>query len=432
MQRFYWFLMLIVSGLSISACKEETNEKNKGLAHVTTALETEEEQVLFGLPLSQFEVTHDTVRAGWTLSHLLLPWGVGQADVNRIDVQMKDSTIGVKYIVEGKPFTVFTDLGDTANLAKHIFYQPDVFSYIHIDLTQDTAQVRRVEKEVSIQNRIIFGEIAQNESLSLVLGRNFSNYSLTAAMTEMMEGIYAWSIDFFKLQPGDRFAVAFEEKIIDDAVYGIRQIDFAWFEHKGDGKFAFRYTTDSTANKIGYYDEEGRAMKRPFLMSPVQFARITSGYTMSRKHPVYKDTRPHLGTDYAAPTGTPILATADGTVTHATRSGANGIYVKLHHNETYQTQYLHMSKIADGIKPGVRVQQGQVIGYVGMTGAATGPHVCYRFWKNGKQVNHREEKIPNSEPMDEALIPDFLAYIQPKKEKLQAIIDANGVGVEEL
>lgn len=139
---------------------------------------------------------------------------------------------------------------------------------------------------------------------------------------------------------------------------------------------------------------------------------------MNRFHPIYKTRKPHLGTDYAAPTGTPILATADGTVSRASRSRGNGIYVKLKHNKVYDTQYLHMSKIADGIRPGVRVKQGQVIGYVGSTGAATGPHVCYRFWKNGRQINHRSEKFPKSEPMKEEVLPEYMKYIEPLKKQL--------------
>ena len=249
------------------------------------------------------------------------------------------------------------------------------------------------------------------------LNKSFETYAMTASLADAIEGVFAWSIDFFKLQAGDRFAVFYDEKSVDSVAYSIDKINYVWFEHAGQGIYAF-YFKDSTGTVEGYYDEKGREMKRPFLMSPVKFARISSSFNRNRLHPIYKTRRAHLGTDYAAPTGTPILATADGNITKASRSRGNGIYVKIRHNSTYETQYLHMSKIATGIRPGIRVKQGQVIGYVGSTGAATGPHVCYRFWKNGKQINHRAEKFPKSEPMKEELIPSYLKFIEPLKEKL--------------
>jgi len=232
-----------------------------------------------------------------------------------------------------------------------------------------------------------------------------------------MEGVLAWSVDFFKLQAGDRYVVHYNEKRVEGVPYAVDQIKYIWFEYSGEGLYAFHFQ-DTANNVSGFYDEEGHEMKRPFLMSPVKFSRISSSFNRNRFHPIYKTRRPHLGTDYAAPTGTPILATADGQVSRASRSRGNGIYVKLHHNSTYDTQYLHMSKIADGIRSGVRVTQGDVIGYVGSTGAATGPHVCYRFWKNGRQINHRSEKFPKSEPMEEEVKPKYLEFIAPFKKQL--------------
>ena len=376
----------------------------------------------FDISLNEYTLINDTVKKGWSWGDVFLPYGVSQVKVNELAEQAKAEEIGLKYIVAGKPFSVFTKQVDTLVKTAYVVYEPDPYSYITFDFTSDTISISKSNKPVEYHKKTIYGEIAPNSNLSLALNEKLENYALTAALAEAIEGVYAWSIDFFKLQAGDQFVVDYEEKLIDGKPYGIGKIDAIWFNHSNKGAYAFYFMTDSTEQIGGYYDENGLEKKRPFLMSPVKFARITSGYTQNRFHPVYKQNRPHLGTDYAAPTGTPILATADGTVTKATRGGANGIYVKLRHNSVYETQYLHMSKIADGIKPGKRVQQGQVIGYVGSTGAATGPHVCYRFWKNGKQVNHRAETFPDSEPMDKALIPAYLAYIQPKKEMLDAII----------
>jgi len=377
---------------------------------------------LFGFSRSEYEVIHDTIQSGWTLSHMLLPYAVSQYQVNLSDLRMKDSTIGLNYVNVGRPFTVFYSMNDTNQAAKYVVYEPDVYSFVTFDYTSDSVVISRTMKDVRVNERIISGEIIKNSNLSVEINKQVQTYALTAALADGIESIYAWSIDFFKLQEGDKFIVVYDEKSIDGVSYGIGEIKYTWFEHSGDGKYAFLYTTDSTNNSRGYYDEKAREMKRPFLMSPVKFARMTSAYNLNRIHPIYKQKRAHLGTDYAAPTGTPILATADGTVVKAARSGGNGIYVKLRHNTVYETQYLHMSKHGEGIREGVRVKQGQVIGYVGSTGAATGPHVCYRFWKNGKQVDHRAQKFPNSEPMKKELIPGYLNYIAPFKSKLDGVI----------
>ena len=423
--RVLFFVLALIITLVSCDVSESYEEIEYTDTSIDTTLVSQAENELFGISLEDYSVHFDTVQSGWTLSHLLLPFGIDQYSINKTDALAKDSVVNLNYIVAGKPFTVFTLPEDTLRKAQYVVYEPDVFSYIVFDFTSDSIDITKQEKEVEIQKRWITGEIAQNSNLSAELAKNFDSYNLTAALADAMESIYAWSIDFFKLQVGDQFIVAFEEKTIDGKPYGIKDIEYAWFNHSGKGKYAFLFTTDSVEQIRGYYDEEGREMKRPFLMAPVKFARISSGYSANRFHPVYKTNKPHLGTDYAAPTGTPIMATSDGTVTKATRSGANGIFVKLRHNATYETQYLHMSRIADGIRPGVRVEQGQTIGYVGQTGAATGPHVCYRFWKNGKQINHRAEKFPNSEPMEKSLIPSYLEYISPKKERINQLISSS-------
>ncbi len=172
--------------------------------------------------------------------------------------------------------------------------------------------------------------------------------------------------------------------------------------------------------RIEYYDQNGNSLRRPFLRAPLRFSRISSRYNPNRFHPVQKRYKAHLGTDYAAPTGTPVRATADGVVTEAQYSKYNGRYVKIRHNSTYTTQYLHFSKIETGIKAGVKVKQGDIIGYVGSTGLATGPHLCYRFWKNGKQVDALREKLPDTvEPIPDELRAGFEASVRKIKPQLE-------------
>ncbi|MEX2484150.1 MAG: peptidoglycan DD-metalloendopeptidase family protein [Brumimicrobium sp.] len=423
-------IITVLLGFSMLAITSCGNEKERNLTsdlvvEDTIDVKQEAENIRFGFNLDEFDVYYDTIQRGWTLSHMLSPYGINQFDINTSAEIAKDSLVGLNYVVVGKPFMVLTEPGDTTKKAKYVVYEPDVFSYVTFDFTKDSLEIVKESRPVEVAEKMVVGEIHANSNLSMELSNNFESYAMTAALADAMEGVFAWSIDFFKLQAGDKFVVVYDEKSVDDVAYSIDKINYVWFEHSGSGIYAF-YFKDSTGTVEGYYDEKGREMKRPFLMSPVKFARISSSFNRNRIHPIYRTRRAHLGTDYAAPTGTPILATADGNVTKASRSRGNGIYVKLRHNSTYETQYLHMSKIASGIRPGVRVKQGDVIGYVGSTGAATGPHVCYRFWKNGKQINHRSEKFPKSEPMKDELIPTYLEYIKPLKAKLEKDISSFG------
>ena len=223
------------------------------------------------------------------------------------------------------------------------------------------------------------------------------------------------------MQKGDRFKVIYNDKYIDDTIYaGIANIKAAYFEHKNEPFYAFEFETDSVKGIVDYFSEEAKNLRRAFLKAPVQFSRVSSRYNLNRRIAYYGNkVRPHKGTDFAANVGTPILATANGTVIESRRKGGNGNYVKIRHNATYSTQYLHMSKRK--AKVGDFVKQGDVIGWVGMTGNTSGPHVCYRFWKNGKQVDPFREKLPEAEPISDDLKATFLEYIQPIKYQLDNI-----------
>ena len=237
----------------------------------------------------------------------------------------------------------------------------------------------------------------------------------------MADEIYAWTIDFRRLQKGDHFKVIYTDKFIDDTIYvGVSDIKAAYFNHNNEAFYAFEFETDSVKGIRDYFNEEAKNLRRAFLKMPVQFSRISSRYNLKRKIAYYGNVvRPHKGTDFAAPVGTPIMATANGTVIESARKGGNGNYVKIRHNATYTTQYLHMSKRK--AKVGQFVKQGDVIGWVGMTGNTSGPHVCYRFWKNGVQVDPFRQKLPEADPISDNLKEKFLNYIQPIKQQLDNI-----------
>ena len=190
--------------------------------------------------------------------------------------------------------------------------------------------------------------------------------------------VFAWQVDFYRIQKGDKFKVVYLEEKINEKTIGIKEIKAAYFYHNDMDHYAFKY---DQGQGIDYFDENGNNLRKTFLRSPLNYSRISSRYTRKRYHPILKRYRSHLGTDYVAPKGTPIRSVADGIVIEAKKNRANGIYIKIKHNDKYSTQYLHMSKFAKNIKIGKKIVQGQTIGYVGSTGLATGPHVCFRFWK---------------------------------------------------
>jgi len=419
MRRIYLFIFIFLSLITVSSCSQSKKVEIDPIALMDTV--NVEQNLLFGFNLDEYEVFYDTIQKGWTWNDLFSAFKVNQYTINTTAERLKDSLIGLKYILAGKPFMTFKAKSDTSKIPAYLVYEPDAFSYILFDFKNDSVGIKKEYRPIEINERMVSGVIEKNSNLSAEMGKNFNGYMMTASLTDAIEGVYAWSVDFFKLQVGDKFVVVYDEKSVDGKPYSVDKINYVWFEHANQGLYAFNYT-DSTGEVSGFYDHLGNEMKRPFLMSPLKFSRISSAFNMNRLHPIYKTRRPHLGTDYAAPTGTPILATADGTVSRASRSRGNGIYVKIRHNKTYDTQYLHMSKIANGISEGVRVKQGDVIGFVGSTGAATGPHVCYRFWKNGKQINHRDESFPKSEPMKEEVKPLYLEHISPLRERLESEI----------
>ena len=216
--------------------------------------------------------------------------------------------------------------------------------------------------------------------------------------------VYAWQVDIYRIQKGDKFKVIYEELYVNDEKAGIGKIIGAIFNHMEKDYYAIFFDQGSG---ISYFDEVGQSLQKQFLKSPLRYTRISSRYTRKRYHPVLKRYKSHLGTDYAAPTGTPIRSVGEGIITEARYSKYNGRYVKVRHNGVYTTQYLHMSKFARGIKKGVKVTQGQVIGYVGSTGLANGPHLCFRFWKNDQQVDGLRVELPPSEPVSDSLSVEY-------------------------
>lgn len=403
------YLTVILLLLTLVACKKEEETAKPKQAAVKKEPVVKE----FGFTLNDFKVVHDTIKSGDTFGKLLGEEGYDAAAIHKITEKIKDS-FALRDIRVGKPFTMLKQK-QAPNALQVFVYQPDAMSYYVVDLRDTIAKAYKTTRPLTIKRRVIAAEIEGSLSETL----NAAGATSPALAHELSE-MYAWSIDFFKIQKGDKFAVAINERYIDGDKYaGIENIEASYFEYKGKRIYAFPFKKDPNSKKVDYYDEEGKVLKSMFLKAPLKFSRISSRFSPRRFHPVQGRWKAHNGTDYAAPHGTPIMTTASGTVERTGYTAGNGNFVKVRHNGNYSTQYLHMSKIL--VRQGQRVTQGDIIGKVGSTGLATGPHVCYRFWKNGVQVDALRQKLPSSEPMSAAEKPRFVAYMTPLKKELDSI-----------
>lgn len=366
----------------------------------------------FGFKLNDFKVVSDTIRKDDTFGSILEKQNLNGKQVYDVIAKVKD-TFNVRIVRLGKPYTMLLSK-DKSKRLQYFIYQPDQLTYYVIDFNDSIVKASKKVKPVTFKRRTVAGEL--NGSLSETL----KNEGVAASLSAQLTSVFKWSIDFFKSQKGDKFAVTFTERYINDTIYdGVDSLECAFFEYKGKKIYAFPFKQNASDKKVDYYDEEGKALKNFFLKAPLKTVNITSRFSKRRYHPVQKFFKPHNGTDYAAPHGTPIMSTANGVVELAGYSAGNGNHVKVKHDRTYSTQYLHMSKIL--VRKGQHVRQGQIIGKVGSTGLATGPHVCYRFWKNGKQVDALKLKLPNSAPMDKKNKPRFIAFMTPLKRELDSI-----------
>lgn len=347
----------------------------------------------FGIDSTRYRPSSENIRRNETFAAILAKHGTERLRISDAMRKM-EPLLDARRLRAGAPIRVYRDV--RTDSARLFVYKPSPERYVVLDF-RDSVAVYGDELPVTVTRRVVHASIESSPYQALAQQGADPNLALKLAR------VFAWQVDFHRIQNGDQFSIAFDEHRVDGAVTGA-SIVAARFEQKDRTHYAFWYNHDGSA---GFYDEDGNTLKRAFLRAPLEYTRISSRYSLRRYHPVQRRYKPHLGTDYAAPTGTPIVSTADGTVMEATYNRGNGRYVKIRHNNTYMTAYLHMSRIAGGIRPGTRVEQGQLIGYVGSTGLATGPHVCYRFWMNGKQVDPLELDMPPAAPIDEDQRADY-------------------------
>ncbi len=391
------------------SCKDDDTKPNTITQQTQVEPEPKKE---FGFVLDDYIVKRDTIKSGDSFGEILKKNHIGYPRIFNIAEKAKDS-FDIRKLQVGKPYTLLC-ANDSLQTPECFIYQPNSIDYVVIKFA-DSIETYRGKKPISIVQKEASGVVLSS------LSETMESQGLPYVLINDMSDIYAWTIDFFRLQKGDRFKIVYKQRFIEDSIYaGIESIDAAYFQHKDESFYAFNFMVDSTKQIADYFDENTKSLRRTFLKAPVKFSRISSRYNLNRRIAYYGyKLRPHKGTDFAAPIGTPILATANGTVTESRRRGGNGKYVKIKHNATYSTQYLHMK--AQNVKKGDFVKQGDVIGWVGMTGNTGGPHVCYRFWKNGKQVDPFKEKLPAAESIPETLKASYTEFIKPLKAQLDNI-----------
>jgi murein DD-endopeptidase MepM/ murein hydrolase activator NlpD len=400
------FILIAVTILIISIAGIKNNsaeEKYKEMEIMN------EPQLAYGIVVDSLIVYKDLVKKNQFLADILLSYKV---DYSTIDLLVKRSqpVFDVRRIRSNNRYSVLCK-NDSMQQVQYFIYESSPTEYVVFDL-RDSVHVHKGEKEIKININVASGVITS--SLWNAMVDNKTNPNLANELSD----VYAWAIDFFGIQKGDSYKVIYEDLFVGDENIGIGKVKAAVFNHENHDYFAFYFVGDSAGD---YFDEKGNSLRRTFLKAPLHFRRISSHFSHSRMHPVLKKRMPHLGVDYAAAAGTPVVSVGDGKVTFARNKGANGNMVKVKHNGTYTTAYLHLSKFGKGIKEGVHVKQGQVIGYVGSTGRSTGSHLDFRFYRNGEPINPLKVESPPAKPVDTLYIEQFNSLMKSYVAQLDSI-----------
>ncbi|WP_240723568.1 peptidoglycan DD-metalloendopeptidase family protein [Flavobacterium sp. J27] len=403
-----YLALLLLFTIIISCDKKEEKKEQPKKVEIKEPVVKE-----FGFIFNNYKVIRDTIKSGDNLGLIFDKYKLPDSLKTFEVVEKVRDSFNPRMIKIGKPYLLFLDKKEPNELLALVYVKNSI-EYAVIDF-RDSIHVSNKKKATSLKRRTIAAEIEGSFSETL------AKEGASPALASRLAKVYEYSIDFFKIQKGDKFCATIYERFIEDSIYaGVERVESTYFKHRGNVFYAFPYKLKPEQSMPDYYDEEGNGLKSMFLKAPLDYFRISSRFSGRRFHPVQKRWKAHNGTDYAAATGTPIKTTAAGVVERAGYTSGNGNYVKVRHNATYSTQYLHMSKIL--VKKGQYVSQGQVIGKVGSTGLATGPHVCYRFWKNGVQVDPLRLQLPSAEPMKKEDKEQYLKYIEPLKKELDSVM----------
>ena len=370
--------------------------------------ETNPEPVEYGIPRDSYQVVKDVMKRNQNLSKILLAHNVPYAVIDAVAKKSKN-VFDVRKFKAGNPYSVFSRPGSDT-MARYFVYEQDPVHYVVYNLADPDVYLGNKPVEIRIREAsgVINGSLCQT----------FSRLGLEYKLVEKLSGLYAWTIDFHHLQKGDGFKMIYEQECVDETPIGLGKILAAKFTHMEVDHYAFYF---EQGGRWGYYDENANSMQKAFLKAPLKYTRITSRPSKGRLHPILKIRRRHLGTDYAAPMGTPVYSVGDGIVTEKEYHRARGKSIAIQHSGIYKSEYLHLSKFMKGIKTGKRINRGEIIGYVGKTGLATGPHLEFRFWKNDRIFDHINKNLPTDKSLKQEYIPIFQQQTAALKARLNSI-----------
>ncbi|MEX2235034.1 MAG: peptidoglycan DD-metalloendopeptidase family protein [Cyclobacteriaceae bacterium] len=409
-KKFFGFIVVLTIGAGVLTFNKYYIPSSTSLQAVAVpdstediSLEVKEPKMLYGMILQDDHVViENKIKRNQFLGDILEEYNVPAKLIHQVS-QLSRKVFDPRKLTPNTKYTLICNQ-DSLTQAKALVYEPNAIDYI-VFRFEDSLSVNIGQREVTTIEKTVSGVINSNLSATM------EELGMPADLTNRFVDIFGWQVDFQRLQVDDKFKLIYEEQQVEGVSIGVSKINGIYFEHFDHPYYAFPF---DQGDGIDYFDEEGKSLRKALLKYPIEFTRISSRYNKNRFHPVQKRYKAHLGTDFAAPRGTPIRTVGDGIVLEAQYKSNNGNYVKVRHNATYTTQYLHMSKIASGLRAGDRVRMGQTIGYVGSTGLATGPHLCYRFWKNGVQVDALRVELPASQPVKN----DYLASFETVKESL--------------
>ncbi|MCF0165839.1 MAG: M23 family metallopeptidase [Bacteroidales bacterium] len=362
-------------------------------------VEEEATPKMYGLEVNDYDIVDGKVKDGEVFSVLMSKLGAGNSDINEL-VSKSKGVFDMRRLKAGYEYHAFYTRDEESPRLAYMVYDESAVSYVRFSLA-DTLKVEVFEHELTTTTR--YANVVINNSLwvdAIAAG-------VPALAAAKIADIYAWTIDFFGVQKGDSFEAVYTQLENNGKVVAVENVLYCDFKHAGRSNYCYYFEEKGTSNT--YWNEKGESMRKAFLKAPLSFTRISSGFSYNRRHPVTRKVRPHTGIDYAAPTGTPVMSIGDGTVVFVGRKTNEGNMVKIKHNSTYQTAYLHLSRFGKGIKTGARVSQGQVIGYVGSTGRSTGPHLDFRIWKNGTPINPLTMSSPPATPISKEHMDAFRA-----------------------
>jgi len=396
-------LLLIQWSHSAIHYPEKESITTQNLSEIPPAPEVDE----YGMKIADIEILDDEINRNESLYIILNGQGVSPEMIHEIQQEAK-GIVRLNRMIPGQDYRLYRD--DSGVFAFVWHRSPTEFTTIN---WKDDISIENGSIPIDTIVRTISGTIHSSLANSLM------EQEVSQRLVVELANIYAWTVDFYALQMGDQFKAVYEDRYVNGEYIGIGKVRAAEFVHRGKELRAYYY---DYGDDSGYYDPEGNSMRREMMRVPFEYnPRISSSFSRNRYHPILKRNRPHYGTDYAAPSGTPILAAGDGVVTEAQRRGGNGNIVQIKHNSVYKTAYLHMSRFARGIHAGANVEQGQVIGYVGQTGLATGPHLCYRLYKHGSPVNSVTYDFPPSEGLQDIYMDEFMMRVQRFDNMLDSV-----------